>query len=151
MTWRIPPWVGAGGEQWEARGPDDIGISYLRKGRGKRSAVLDLARREGADAFRRLAANSDVLVENFRPGVMASMGLDYETLAELNPRLVHPSITGYGPDGPDADLASMDLIIQGRSGLMAKSGFPGGPPVKAGAAAGDPQEIDRLQAAGVLG
>ena len=137
MTWRIPPWVGAGGEQWEAMGPDDIGISYLRKGRGKRSAVLDLARPEGLDAFRRLAANSDVLVENFRPGVMASMGLGYETLAELNPRLIHASITGYGPDGPDADLASMDLIIQGRSGLMAKSGFPDGPPVKAGATVGD--------------
>ena len=118
-------------------GPDDIGISYLRKGRGKRSVVLDLGRPEGADAFRRLAANSDVLVDNFRPGVMASLGLDYETLAELNPRLIHASITGYGPDGPDADLASMDLIIQGRSGLMAKSGFPDGPPTKAGATIGD--------------
>ena len=118
-------------------GPDDIGISYLRKGRGKRSVVLDLGRPEGVDAFRRLVANSDVLVDNFRPGVMASLGLDYETLAELNPRLIHASITGYGPDGPDADLASMDLIIQGRSGLMGKSGFPDGPPVKAGVTVGD--------------
>ena len=137
VTWRIPPWVGAGGEQSEIMGPDDIGISYLRKGRGKRSVVLDLGRPEGPDAFRRLAANVDVLVDNFRPGVMASLGLDYETLAELNPRLIHASITGYGPDGPDADLASMDLIIQGRSGLMAKSGFPDGPPIKAGATVGD--------------
>ena len=137
MTWRIPPWVGPEGEQSEVMGPDDIGISYLRKGRGKRSVVLDLGRPEGADAFRRLAANVDVLVDNFRPGVMASLGLDYETLAELNPRLIHASITGFGPDGPDADLASMDLIIQGRSGLMAKSGFPDGPPTKAGATIGD--------------
>ena len=137
VTWRIPPWVGADGEQSEAMGPDDIGISYLRKGRGKRSVVLDLGRSEGVDAFRRLAANVDVLVDNFRPGVMASLGLDYETLAELNPRLIHASITGFGPDGPDADLASMDLIIQGRSGLMAKSGFPDGPPTKAGATIGD--------------
>ena len=137
MTWRIPPWVGPDGEQSETMGPDDIGISYLRKGRGKRSVVLDLGRPEGADAFRRLAANSDVLVDNFRPGVLASLGLDYETLAVLNPRLIHASITGYGPDGPDADLASMDLIIQGRSGLMAKSGFPDGPPTKAGATIGD--------------
>ena len=137
VTWRIPPWVGPEGEQSEVMGPDDIGISYLRKGRGKRSVVLDLGRPEGADAFRRLATNVDVLVDNFRPGVMASLGLDYETLAKLNPRLIHASITGYGPDGPDADLASMDLIIQGRSGLMAKSGFPGGPPIKAGVTVGD--------------
>lgn len=137
VTWRIPPWVGPEGEQSEVMGPDDIGISYLRKGRGKRSVVLDLGRPEGADAFRRLTANVDVLVDNFRPGVMASLGLDYETLAALNPRLIHASITGYGPDGPDADLASMDLIIQGRSGLMAKSGFPDGPPIKAGATVGD--------------
>lgn len=118
-------------------GPEDIGISYLRKGRGKRSIVLDLNHADGADAFRRLVANVDVLVDNFRPGVMASLGLDYETLSELNPRLIHASITGFGPDGPDADLASMDLIIQGRSGLMAKSGFPDGPPTKAGATIGD--------------
>ena len=137
VTWRIPPWVGADGEQSEAMGPEDIGISYLRKGRGKRSVVLDLVRPEGADAFRRLVANVDVLVDNFRPGVLASLGLDYETLSELNPRLIHASITGFGPDGPDADLASMDLIIQGRSGLMAKSGFPDGPPVKAGVTVGD--------------
>ncbi len=137
VTWRIPPWVGPDGEQSETRGPDDIGISYLRKGRGKRSVVLDLGRPEGVDVFKRLVANADVLVDNFRPGVMASMGLDYESLAEANPRLVHASITGYGPDGPDADLASMDLIIQARSGLMAKSGFPDGPPTKAGATVGD--------------
>lgn len=137
VTWRIPPWVGADGEQSEVMGPDDIGISYLRKGRGKQSVVLDLNHPDGVGAFRRLAANVDVLVDNFRPGVMASLGLDYETLSELNPRLIHASITGYGPDGPDADLASMDLIIQGRSGLMAKSGFPDGPPTKAGATVGD--------------
>lgn len=137
VTWRIPPWIGPDGEQSEAMGPDDIGISYLRKGRGKRSVVLDLGHPEGADAFRRLVANVDVLVDNFRPGVMGSLGLGYETLSELNPRLIHASITGYGPDGPDADLASMDLIIQGRSGLMAKSGFPDGPPTKAGATVGD--------------
>jgi len=137
VTWRIPPWVGAEGEQSEAMGPDDIGISYLRKGRGKRSVVLDLGRPEGADAFRRVVANVDVLVDNFRPGVMDSLGVGYETLSALNPRLIHASITGYGPDGPDADLASMDLIIQGRSGLMAKSGFPDGPPIKAGATVGD--------------
>ncbi len=137
VTWRIPPWVGAEGEQSEAMGPDDIGISYLRKGRGKRSVVLELGRPEGVDAFRRLVANVDVLVDNFRPGVMDSLGVGYETLSALNPRLIHASITGYGPDGPDADLASMDLIIQGRSGLMAKSGFPDGPPIKAGATVGD--------------
>ena len=137
VTWRIPPWVGADGEQSEAMGPDDIGISYLRKGRGKRSVVLDLGRPEGVDAFRRLVANVDVLVDNFRPGVMDSLGVGYETLSALNPQLIHASITGYGPDGPDADLASMDLIIQGRSGLMAKSGFPDGPPIKAGATVGD--------------
>ena len=137
VTWRVPPWIGPDGEQSERMGPDDIGISYLRKGRGKRSVVLDLGQPEGVDAFRRLAANSDVLVDNFRPGVMAALGLDYETLAELNPGLIHASITGFGPDGPDADLASMDLIIQGRSGLMAKSGFPDGPPTKTGATIGD--------------
>ena len=100
--------------------------------RGKRSVVLDLKTPHGRDALKRLARNADVLVENYRPGVLAGLGLDYETLSAINPRLVFASISGYGQTGPDAHKGGFDLVAQGASGLMSITGEPGGPPVKAG-------------------
>lgn len=100
--------------------------------RGKRGIVLDLKRPEARAAFLRLVDTADVLIENFRPGVMAAFGLDYDTLALRNPRLVYASISGYGQTGPDARRGGFDLVAQGASGIMSVTGAPGGPPAKAG-------------------
>jgi formyl-CoA transferase len=137
QTWQSPPWIGPGGVHRGARGERDLGLSPLRRGRGKRSVVLDLKTPAGQGVFRRLLAASDVLVENFVPGALARLGLDDAALAQLQPRLVHCSITGYGHDGPYADRSSLDLVVQAVSGLMAKTGFPDGPPTKVGATVGD--------------
>ena len=100
--------------------------------RGKYGIVLDLQQAAARDAFRRLARTADVLVENYRPGVMARLGLDYATLAKENPRLVYASISGYGQTGPSASKGGFDLVAQGASGIMSVTGEPGRPPVKAG-------------------
>jgi formyl-CoA transferase len=136
-TWRTRPVVSPGGEHRETPGPRDIAISPLRRGRGKRSIVLDLKHEEGRSLFKRLAGTCDVLVENAVPGAMERLGLDYASLAPANPRLVYCSITGYGHDGPYRDRPSMDLVVQAMSGIMAKTGFPDGPPTKVGATIGD--------------
>ncbi len=100
--------------------------------RGKRGIVLDLKRVRGQDAFRRLLARADILIENSRPGVMQRFGLDYASLAPDHPALIYASISGYGQTGPDASKGGLDLIAQGVSGLMSVTGEPGGPPVKIG-------------------
>jgi crotonobetainyl-CoA:carnitine CoA-transferase CaiB-like acyl-CoA transferase len=137
QTWLAPPWIGPTGVHRGARGERDLGLSPLRRGRGKRSMVLDLKTGAGLDVFGRLLAVTDVLVENFVPGTLAGLGLDDAALARRYPRLVHCSITGYGHDGPYADRSSLDLVVQAVSGLMAKTGFPEGPPTKVGATVGD--------------
>jgi crotonobetainyl-CoA:carnitine CoA-transferase CaiB-like acyl-CoA transferase len=136
-TWQAPPWIGPSGVHRGARGARDLGLSPLRRGRGKRSVVLDLKTAAGLEVFRRLLAASDVLVENFVPGALARIGLDDAALEQRFPRLVHCSITGYGHDGPYADRSSLDLVVQAVSGMMAKTGFPDGPPTKVGATVGD--------------
>ena len=106
--------------------------SFNAVNRGKRSIVLNLKSEAGRDAFTRLARSADVLIENYRPGVMASLGLDYVTLSALNPRLIYASISGYGQTGPNRTKGGFDLIAQGVSGIMSITGEPGGAPVKAG-------------------
>jgi crotonobetainyl-CoA:carnitine CoA-transferase CaiB-like acyl-CoA transferase len=102
--------------------------------RNKRSLVLDLGEDEGLAEARRLARESDVVVENFRPGVMAKLGLDYEALAADNPGLVYCSITGFGGSGPGAELPGYDLLVQALGGLMSITGEPEGEPLKVGVA-----------------
>lgn len=149
ITWRSPPFVGPEGVHRGERGPRDIPLSPLRRGRGKRSVVIDLRNEDGRALFRRLVAVADVLLENFRPGVMETLELAYPALARINPQLVHCSITGYGHDGPYRDRPSMDLVVQAVSGLMAKTGFPDGPPTKVGVTIGD--QVPGLYAAlGIL-
>ena len=111
-------------------GTDSTGFAALN--RGKRSVVLDLKTSAGRTALLKLAERADVLIENFRPGVMRDLGLDYATLSAANPRLIYASISGYGQTGPDATKGGFDLIAQGASGVMSVTGEPGGPPVKAG-------------------
>ena len=113
-----------------ARGGDSPAFNAVN--RGKLGVVLDLRRSEGRNAFRRLARTADVLVENYRPGVMARLGLDYPTLAAENPRLVYASISGYGQTGPAASKGGFDLVAQGVTGIMSVTGEPDRPPLKAG-------------------
>jgi crotonobetainyl-CoA:carnitine CoA-transferase CaiB-like acyl-CoA transferase len=113
-----------------ARGSDSAAFNAVN--RGKRGIVLDLKSAAGQDVFRRLLQRADVLIENFRPGVMASFGLEYAALAPQHPALIYASISGYGQTGPDASKGGFDLIAQGVSGIMSVTGEPGGPPVKCG-------------------
>lgn len=110
-----------GGDLSRKLGPVKGGLSamYIAANRGKRSIVLDTTKPDARPVLRELIAKADVLVENFRPGAMARMGLDQTTLDELNPRLVVLSITGFGPDGPYADGRVYDAVIQAVSGVCA--------------------------------
>ena len=100
--------------------------------RGKRGIVLNLKRPAAQEACRRLASRADILVENYRPGVMRAFGLDYDTLAADNTGLIYASVSGYGQTGPDAPKGGFDLVAQGVSGRMSITGEAGGPPVKIG-------------------
>jgi formyl-CoA transferase len=106
--------------------------SFNAVNRGKRSVVINLKTPEGRNALLRLAPAADILVENYRPGVLAALGLDYESLKTVNPRLVYASISGYGQTGPDSRKGGFDLVAQGVSGIMSITGESGGPPIKAG-------------------
>jgi crotonobetainyl-CoA:carnitine CoA-transferase CaiB-like acyl-CoA transferase len=126
-----PP--GTGDSSRRSMGTD----AFLAVNRNKRSVALDLKHDEHRDAFQRLAARADVLLENNRPGVAARLGADYETLRELNPRLIYASISGFGQTGPYAQRAGYDLIAQGLSGVMSVTGEPDGDPIKCGIPIGD--------------
>jgi formyl-CoA transferase len=106
--------------------------SFNAVNRGKRSVVLNLKTPEGVAALTRLVRSADILVENYRPGVMKTLGLDYESLSALNPRLIYASISGYGQSGPMKNKGGFDLVAQGVSGIMSVTGEPGGAPVKSG-------------------
>ena len=114
---------------------------FLCANRGKKSVALDIATPEGAEAVRRLAATCDVVVENFKTGGLKKYGLDYASLATVNPKLVYCSITGFGQDGPDAHRAGYDYMIQAMGGLMSitgqPDGAPGAEPMKVGVAVVD--------------
>jgi crotonobetainyl-CoA:carnitine CoA-transferase CaiB-like acyl-CoA transferase len=105
--------------------------------RGKRAIRVDFATPRGREQVRRLAADADVLIENFKVGTLARYQLDYASLQALNPRLVYCSITGFGQDGPYAHRAGYDFIVQGMSGIMDLTGEPQGPPQKIGVAYAD--------------
>ena len=105
--------------------------------RGKRSVVVDFTSDEGLAALKELARDADVVIENFKLGGLKKFGLDYESLAEINPKLVYCSITGFGQNGPYAPRPGYDFIIQGMSGIMDLTGAPDGPPQKIGVAFAD--------------
>ncbi len=105
---------------------------FIRLNRNKRSIALDLKVAAGKDIFCRLAAGTDVVIENLRPGTMAGLGLDYDSLRATNPGLVYVAASGWGQDGPYAHLAGLDIMAQAMSGLMSITGEEGGAPVKIG-------------------
>ncbi len=105
--------------------------------RGKRSVVIDFRTEAGQAALRALVADADILIENFKVGGLAKYGFDYASLAAINPRLIYCSITGFGQDGPYAQRAGYDFIIQGMGGMMSYNGAPDGQPQKVGVAVTD--------------
>ena len=121
-----PPFVeGADGKH--------IGSAYFHSAnRGKRSIEMDFESEEGKRIVRKLAAQSDILIENFKVGGLAKFGLDYKSLAPECPRLIYCSVTGFGQDGPYAKRAGYDLMAQGMGGIMDLTGMPDGEPTRVG-------------------
>jgi formyl-CoA transferase len=111
---------------------DGEGNAFSQLNRNKRSVVLDLKKASDQAAAKALACNVDVLVENYRPGVLANSGLSYEDLHAIHPGLIYCSISGYGQTGPFKHRGGFDLVLQGHGGVMSVTGEPGGRPVKAG-------------------
>lgn len=120
---------------FKMKGPDSMG--FLNMNRNKRSVTLDLKSEAGRQVLYRLAESADILVENYRPGVMKRLGIDYDTLAKINPRLVYVSISGFGQSGPWAKRPGFDLMAQAMSGVMSVTGYPGDAPVKCGVPVAD--------------
>jgi crotonobetainyl-CoA:carnitine CoA-transferase CaiB-like acyl-CoA transferase len=110
---------------------------FMSVNRCKKSLTLNLKAPAGVAILKRLAARSDVLLENFRTGTMEKLGLGYATLRRANPRLIYCAISGFGESGPQAGRGGYDLVIQGESGLMDITGFADGPPVKVGTSVAD--------------
>jgi len=125
------------------------GFDHQNLHRNKRCITLDLKTPQGREIFRRLAADADVLVENMRAPVKFRLGADYDTLQALNPRLVYGSISGFGQDGPYAERAGVDQIVQGMAGLMSVTGLPGQGPVRTGIAVAD-MTAGNLLALGIM-
>ncbi len=131
------PSTGDVGRSW---GPPFIGDQasyFLGLNAGKRSLAIDIKKPEGLALCLDLAANSDILIENMRPGTMTRLGLGYEAVRARNPRLIYCAISGYGQTGPDRDVTAMDLIVQASSGLISLTGVEGGEKVRSGHSVGD--------------
>lgn len=133
-----PPGTGdqtRGAMGFKMKGPDSMG--FLNMNRNKRSLTLDLKSEEGREAFYQLATTADVIVENYRPGVVQRLKIDYESIRRINPRIVYASISGFGQSGPWAQRPGFDLMAQAMSGVMSVTGYPGEKPVKAGVPVAD--------------
>ena len=133
-VWKIEsPW----GDDTRGWGPPFVGSEsayYLSANRGKKSVIVNLRDPRGQDVIRKLAAKADVLVENFRVGNLKRYGLDYESIAQINPRAVYASVTGFGQTGPRAAEPGYDAALQGMTGIMSVTGEPDGRPTKVGVA-----------------
>ena len=110
---------------------------FMSLNRGKKGITLNLKSERGKKVFFQLVAAADVLVENFRPGVMDRLGFDYKTVSEINPRIVYASISGFGNSGPFREKGAYDMVIQGYGGIMSITGSPGGEPVRVGYSVAD--------------
>jgi len=113
-----------------------LSSGYVWLNRNKRSLTVDVKKDQGREILQRLAKRADIFFENYAPGVTARLGLGYEKLSELNPRLIYCSLSGYGQDGPYRDVKAYDLLIQGEGGIIATTGYPD-KPARAGIAIAD--------------
>ncbi len=127
------------GDDSRAFGPYVNGEScyFMSLNRGKKSITIDMKKDEGKELIKKLVAKTDILIENFRTGTMKKLGLDYEVLKEINPRLIYVACTGFGQTGPYAFDPAYDVIVQGMGGLMSITGQEGGEPTRVGASVGD--------------
>jgi CoA:oxalate CoA-transferase len=110
---------------------------FMSLNRGKKSLTLDLQTKQGKELFLRLVKISDVIIENFVPGTMKKLGLDYETVKKENPRIIYASVSGFGQTGPYAGNRALDAVIQAAGGMMSLTGEPDGPPLRPGASVAD--------------
>ncbi|MEX0305699.1 MAG: CaiB/BaiF CoA transferase family protein, partial [Leisingera sp.] len=129
--WGPPYVVDAEGQQ------SDLSAYFMAANRNKRSVAVDIATEEGQQTIRRLAAEADILIENFKPGGMAKYGLDYSSLKDELPGLIYCSISGYGQTGPNSHKPGYDIMAQGFGGIMSLTGEPEGQPMKAGVGIAD--------------
>lgn len=127
------------GDESRNFGPFKNGFSlyFMSVNRGKQSVTLNLKTERGQSIFKQLLKQSDVLVENFRPGTMKKLGLDYDTLKVEHPSLIYAACSGFGQTGPYAEQGAYDMIIQGMGGIISITGEPGGPPVRVGTSISD--------------
>src|ERR671937_2853368 len=121
-----------GGRAGDGMGGNRHGFDFQNLHRNKKSITLNLKQPEAAQIFHRLVKDADVVVENYRPGVKKRLGIDYETLRDVNPRLIYGSISGFGQEGPYRDRPGVDQIAQGMGGLMSITGLEGQGPVRVG-------------------
>src|SRR6185436_461910 len=121
-----------GGRTGDGMGGNRHGFDFQNLHRNKRSVTLNLRDPEGVAIFKRLVRDADIVVENYRPDVKRRLGIDYESLRPINPRLIYGSISGFGQSGPYRDRPGFDQIAQGMGGLMSITGIPGQGPVRAG-------------------
>jgi crotonobetainyl-CoA:carnitine CoA-transferase CaiB-like acyl-CoA transferase len=131
------PKTGDGSRQW---GPPFIhgeSAYFLSVNRNKKSVTINLRTKEGCEIVRKMASTYDVLIENYRPGIVQKLGLDYETLSKINPQLIYCSISGFGQTGPYREKPSYDIVGQAMGGLMSLTGEENRPPVKIGVAISD--------------
>ncbi|MBI4635265.1 MAG: CoA transferase [Candidatus Rokubacteria bacterium] len=129
---KVEPCQGETTRRMELEVAPGVSAPFLAVNRGKRGITLDLKQPEGVQILTALATTADVLVENYRPGVAARLGIGWDTLSPINPGLIYCSISGFGQTGPYASRGGFDLIAQGMSGIMSVTGTEGGPPVKVG-------------------
>lgn len=127
------------GDESRGFGPFKDGFSayFISINRGKRSMTLNLKEKKGKEILRELVKKADILLENYRPGTMKRLGLDYETLRAINPRIIYAACSGFGQTGPLSGNGAYDLIVQAMGGMMSITGEEGGPPVKVGASIAD--------------
>jgi formyl-CoA transferase len=132
-----PPFGGPRGAGLVRQTPDDLGMATLHRARGKKSVTLNLRAAAGVELFLRLCARADVVVENFLPGTIDTIGLGFPVLQRCNPRLVLCSISGFGQSGPYRDQRAFDPIVQAMSGMSSVTGYADRPPVRTGASISD--------------
>ncbi|VWL89053.1 CaiB/BaiF CoA transferase family protein [Burkholderia lata] len=127
-----PPYVGKDGVHFGVKGDDEVSLTILNRARNKKSITLDLKSEQGRALFMELVKESDVVIENASEGVTTRLGVDYESVRQVNPKIVYASIKAFGEPSPYKNLKGMDIIVQALSGIMDVTGFADGPPTRSG-------------------
>ncbi|MBN3769453.1 CaiB/BaiF CoA-transferase family protein [Burkholderia sp. Se-20378] len=127
-----PPYVGKDGVHFGVKGDDEVSLTILNRARNKKSITLDLKSEQGRALFMELVKESDVVIENASEGVTTRLGVDYESVRQVNPKIVYASIKAFGEPSPYQNLKGMDIIVQALSGIMDVTGFADGPPTRSG-------------------